>query len=50
MPFIQVDQEFVVDTDTTVSNTGEDVMGEIGENTVSLSNKNKWSMTLFDTK
>ena len=50
MSFIQVDQEFVVQTDTTVSNIGEDVMRETGENTVPLSNSNKRSMTLFDTK
>ena len=50
MSFIQVDQEFVVETDTTVSNTGEDIMRETGENTVPLSNSNKRSMTLFDTK
>ena len=49
MSFIQVDQEFVVETDTTVNNTGEDIMGETGENTVPLSNNNK-SMTLVDTE
>ena len=49
MSFIQVDQKFVVETDTTVSNTGED-MRETGENTVPLSNTNKRSMTLVDTK
>ena len=48
MSFIQVDQEFVVDT--TVNNTGEDIMGETGENTVPLSNNNKRSMTLVDTE
>ena len=48
MSFIQVDQEFVVETDTTVNNTGEDIMGETGENTVPLSNNNKRSMTLVD--
>ena len=43
MSFMQVDQEFVVKTDTTVSNTGEDIMGETGENTVPLSNGgNRW--------
>ena len=47
MSFIQVDQEFVVETDTTVSNTGEDIMRETGENTVPLSNSNKRSMTLI---
>ena len=49
MSFIQVDQEFVVETDTTVNNTGEDIMGEIGENTVPLSNSHKRSMILVDT-
>ena len=49
MSFIQVDQEFVVEPDTTVNNTGEDIMGETGENTVPLSN-NKKSMTLVDTE
>ena len=48
MSFIQVDQEFVVDT--TVSNTGEDIMRKTGENTVPLSNSNKRSMTLVDTE
>ena len=50
MSFIQVDQEFVVETDTTVSNTGEDIMRETGENTVPLSNSNKRSITLVDTE
>ena len=50
MSFIQVNQEFVVETDTTVNNTGEDIMGETGENVVSLSNSNKRSMTLVDTE
>ena len=27
MSFIQVDQKFVVETDTTANNTGEDIMG-----------------------
>ena len=48
MSVMQVDQGFVVKTDTTVSNTGEDIMGETGENTVPLSNSNKRSMTLVD--
>ena len=48
MSFIQVDQKFVVETDSTVSNTGEDIMREIGENTVPLSNRNKRSITLVD--
>ena len=50
MSFIQVDQEFMVETDTTVNNTGEDIMREPSKNTVPLSNKNKRSMTLLDTK
>ena len=50
MSFIQVDQESAVETDTTVNNTGEDIMGETGENTVPLSNSNKRSMTLVDTE
>ena len=28
----------MVETDTTVNNTGEDIMGETGQNTVPLSN------------
>ena len=40
----------MVETDTTVSNTGEDIMRETGENTVPLSNSNKRSMTLVDTE
>ena len=50
MSFIQVDQKFVVETDTTASNTGEDIMREIGENTVPLSSRNKRSITLVDTE
>ena len=50
MSFIQVDQECVVETDTTVSNTGEDIMRETGENAVSLSNSNKRPITLIDTE
>ena len=50
MSFIQVDQEFVVETDTTVNNTGEDIMRETDENTVPLSNSNKRSTILVDTK
>ena len=46
----QVNQEFMVETDTTVNNTGEDIMRETGENTVPLSNNNKRSMTLVDTE
>ena len=45
-----MDQEFVLETDTTVNNTGEDIMEETGENTVPLSNNNKRSMTLVDTE
>ena len=36
MSFIRVNQEFVVDTDATVNNTGEDIMGKTSENTVPL--------------
>ena len=50
MSFIQVDREFAVETDTTVNNTGEDIMRETGENAVPLSNSNKRSTTLVDTK
>ena len=38
MSFTEMDQESVVETDTIVNNTGEDIMGETGENTVHLSN------------
>ena len=48
MSFIQADQEFDVETNTTVNNTGKDVMGETSENTVPISNNNKRSMTLVD--
>ena len=48
MSFIQVDQEFVYETDTTVNNTGKDIMGETNENTIPLSNENKRSVTLAD--
>ena len=40
----------MVETDTTVNNTGENIMGETGENIVPLSNSNKTSMTLVDTE
>ena len=40
----------MVETDTTVNNTGEDLMGETSKNTVPLSNNNKRSMTLVDTE
>ena len=40
----------MVKTDTTVSNTGEDIMRETGEKTVPLSNCNNKSMTLVDTE
>ena len=48
MSFIQVDQEFYVETDTTVNNIGKDIMGETGKNIVPLTNNNKRSMTLVD--
>ena len=50
MSFVQVDQEFVAEADTTVKNTGEDIMGEAGENTIPLSNNRKSSMTIVDTE
>ena len=50
MSFVQVDKEFVVETDMIVNNTGEDIMVETGENIVPLSNSNKRSMTLVDTE
>ena len=40
----------MVETDTTINNTGEYIMGETDENTVSVSNSNKRSMTLVDTE
>ena len=40
----------MVETYTTVNNTGKDIMGETGENTVTLLNSNKRSMTLVDTE
>ena len=40
----------MVETDTTVNNTGENIMGETGENIVPLSNSNKASMTLVELK
>ena len=46
MSFIQVNQEFVVETDTTVKY----IMGESGENKAFLSNNNKRSITLVDAK
>ena len=49
MSFIQVDQEFVVETNTTVNSIGKDIMGEVGINTVPLSNNNKRS-TFVDTE
>ena len=39
-----------VETDATVDNTDEDIIGETVENTVPLSNNSKRSMTLFDTE
>ena len=50
MSFVQVDQGLVAEADTTVNNTGEDIMGETGENTVPLSNNRKSSMTIVDTE
>ena len=50
MSFIQVDQEFAVETDITVNNTGEDIMEATGENTVPLSNNNKRFMTFVDSE
>ena len=49
MSFIQVDQEFVDETSTTVNSIGEDIMGEAGINTAPFSNNNKRS-TLVDTE
>ena len=46
MSFIKVDQEFVVETDTTVKY----VMGETGANKAFISNNNKRSITLVDAK
>ena len=40
----------MVENNTKVNNTGEDIMGETGKNTVPLSNNNKRSMTLLDTE
>ena len=48
MSFIQVDQEFAVETGTTVNNTGENIMWETGDNTVLLSNNSKRSTTFVD--
>ena len=50
MSFFQIDQEFMVETDTTLNNTGEDFMGETDEKTVPFSNNSKRSMTLVDTE
>ena len=50
MSFIQIDQEFMVETGTTLNNTGEDFMGETDENTVPFSNYSKMSMTFVDTE
>ena len=50
MSFIRVDQEFVAETDATVNNTGEDIMGKTSENTVPLLKNNKRSRTLVDTE
>ena len=40
MSFIQVDQGFVVETDTIVNNTGDNITEKTGEDTVLLSNNN----------
>ena len=40
----------MVETDTTVNNTGEVIMRETGENIVPLSNSDNRSMTLVDTE
>ena len=45
-----MNQEFLIETETTVNNTSEDIMGRTGENTVPLSNNSKRSMTLVDTE
>ena len=46
----QVDQEVMVETDTTVNNTGEDIVGQTGENTVPLLNNNKGFIALLILK
>ena len=43
-----MDQEFVVETDTRVNNTGGDILAETGKNIVPLSNNNNRSMILDD--
>ena len=43
----QVDQVVMVETDTTVNNTGEDIMGQTGENTAPLLNNNNGFITLL---
>ena len=45
--FIQVNQEFLVETNTTVNNTGEDIMGETGGNTVLISEDNSANENYF---
>ena len=40
----------MVETNTTVNNTGQDIMGETGKNTDPVSKNNKRSMTLVDTE
>ena len=45
-----MNQEFLIETETTVNNTSEDIMGQTGDNTVPLSNNSKRSMTLIDTE
>ena len=50
MSFIQMDQKFLVKTDSTENNTGEDIIGKTGENTVRLTIYNKRFMTPVDTE
>ena len=54
MPFIQVDQQFVVEADVSINNSDDDVilciMGGTIDKTVSPSTKNKRTMALVDPK
>ena len=50
MSFIQMDQKFLVKADSTENNTGEDIIGKTGENTVRLTIYNKRFMTPVDTE
>ena len=45
-----MDQKFLVKTDSTENNTGEDIIGKTGENTVRLTIYNKRFMTPVDTE